>query len=122
MTNTDLLTIGYNVTGKMFRDSLQGKLFKLAITNNLTKRVRDKLLDKFKTPEDYKRYAQYLTGGQVNDKIVTELPANVKQEVIDAHHENLYPHETSRRYLPKTLLMLVKKATLTQNITQTVIY
>ena len=49
MTNTDLLTIGYNVTGKMFRDSLGGRLFKLGITNNLTKRVRDKLLYKFKT-------------------------------------------------------------------------
>lgn len=91
MTNTDLLTIGYNVTGKMFRNSIEGRLLKLGITSNLTKLARDKLLDKFEPREHYKRYVQYLTGGQVLNKTITELPANVKQEIIDAHKADDYP-------------------------------
>tara|TARA_A200000159_G_scaffold49212_1_gene45435 strand:- start:186 stop:836 length:651 start_codon:yes stop_codon:yes gene_type:complete len=101
MAKKDLLTIGYEVTGKMFRNSLEGRLLKLGITNNLSKRARDVLLDKFKAPEDYKRFAQYLSGGTVGNKPITELPADVKQEVIDAHKANRYPERNRSPLLTK---------------------
>ena len=86
----DLLTIAYEEGGKKFRRSLTGKALQFAITNNLTKTARDRLLQRF--PEHYKRLAQYLTGGTVSNKEITKLPENVKKELITAHLNNQYPH------------------------------
>jgi len=80
MAKQDLLTIGYNVSGKAFRSSALGKLTKFAVTNPGTKAVRDLALSK--TPEHYKRFAQYLTGGTRGD--VTKLPKEVIQDIAIA--------------------------------------
>ena len=81
----DLVTDIYNKGGEMFRDSFLGKLSKKAITSDFTKRQRDKLLDKFGTPEHYKKFAQYLTGGTVGNKDITTLPENIRKDVIRSH-------------------------------------
>tara|TARA_R100000458_G_C8256153_1_gene232273 strand:- start:288 stop:926 length:639 start_codon:yes stop_codon:yes gene_type:complete len=83
------LTIAYDTSGELFRRSPYGQVLKLAVTNDLTKAARDKLLNRF--PEHYKRFGQYLTGGTVGNKDITELPAHIKKEIVKAHHENRYP-------------------------------
>ena len=81
----NIMSSVYDKSGEMFRDSLLGKLTKGAITSDFTKAQRDKVLDKFGTPEHYKRFAQYLTGGTVGDKDITNLPENVKKDVVRSH-------------------------------------
>jgi len=88
-TKRDLLTIAYDESGAMFRRSPYGMALQFAITNDFTKTARDKLLSKF--PEHHKRLAQYLTGGTVSNKEITQLPENIKQEVIRAHQLDQYP-------------------------------
>lgn len=85
----DLLSIAYDKTGEMFRRSPYGIALRFAITNDLTKTARDKLLSKF--PEHHKRFAQYLTGGTVGNKDITWLPDHIKQDIIKAHQLNQYP-------------------------------
>ena len=81
----NIMSSVYDKSGEMFRDSLLGKLTKGAITSDFTKTQRDKVLDKFGAPEHYKRFAQYLTGGTVGDKDITNLPENVKKDVVKSH-------------------------------------
>tara|TARA_R100000329_G_scaffold114653_1_gene94175 strand:+ start:241 stop:921 length:681 start_codon:yes stop_codon:yes gene_type:complete len=81
----------YDVGGKMFRDSLLGKLTKGAITSDFTKTQRDKVLDKFGAPEHYKRFAQYLTGGTVGNQDITSLPVDVQKDILTAHSKGMYP-------------------------------
>jgi len=95
----DLLTIAYDTSGAMFRRSPYGQALKFAVTNNLTKAARDKLLNRF--PEHYKRFAQYLTGGTVGNKEITELPDHIKKEIVKAHHENRYPERNKSPVLEK---------------------
>ena len=85
--NKDMLTTVYDKSGEMFRDSIYGNLFRLAVTNDLTKTVRDKLLDISGAPEHYKQYAKYLSGGTVGNKEITELPENIKKDVVKAHFQ-----------------------------------
>ena len=111
----DLLTIAYDTTGALFRNSPQGKALQFAITNNLTKTARDRLLQRF--PEHYKRLAQYLTGGTVSNKDIMTLPENVKKELIIAHLNNQYPEreefitkgsskgEPNPKYNPRSTLL-----------------
>ena len=68
----NIMSSVYDKSGEMFRDSLFGKLTKGAITSDFTKTQRDKVLDKFGAPEHYKRFAQYLTGGTVGNKDITD--------------------------------------------------
>ena len=81
----DLITNLYEKSGEAFRDSPVGKVVKNMITSDFTKKQRDKLLDKFGAPEHYKRFAQYLTGGTVGNKDITNLPENVKKDVVKSH-------------------------------------
>ena len=90
----DSLTIAYDTAGALFRNTPQGKLLKFIITNNLTKSARDKLLKN--QPEHVKRYIQYLTGGTVGNKPITELPDKVRKEVIEAHLANQYPEKQNQ--------------------------
>ena len=90
MAKQDLLTIGYNVSGKAFRSSKLGKLTKFAITNKGTKAVRDLALSK--TPEHYKRFAQYLTGGTRGD--ITKLPKEVIQDIAIAKFQGQHDAKT----------------------------
>tara|TARA_A100001388_G_C28706821_1_gene469098 strand:+ start:141 stop:788 length:648 start_codon:yes stop_codon:yes gene_type:complete len=94
----DSLTIAYDTAGAIFRNTPQGKLLKFIITNNLTKSARDKLLKS--QPEHVKRYIQYLTGGTVDNKTITQLPDKVRKEVIEAHLANQYP-ERQNEFLLK---------------------
>ncbi len=75
--NRDLLSILYGATGYMWRNSLPGKALKTSITNPVTKTVRDIALSK--TPEHYKRFAQYLTGGTRGD--VKKLPKHIVEDI-----------------------------------------
>tara|TARA_R100001082_G_scaffold106927_1_gene80287 strand:- start:498 stop:1250 length:753 start_codon:yes stop_codon:yes gene_type:complete len=52
--------------------------------------IRDAFLNKIGTPEHYKRFAQYLTGG-VKDDVVTELPRNILLDVVGEHVRGAYP-------------------------------
>ena len=52
--------------------------------------IRDAVLDKLGTPEHYKRFAQYLTGGVKGD-VVTELPRNILLDVVGEHVRGAYP-------------------------------
>tara|TARA_R100001510_G_scaffold22858_1_gene20046 strand:- start:72 stop:785 length:714 start_codon:yes stop_codon:yes gene_type:complete len=85
--NKDMLTTVYDKSGEMFRDSLFGQLFKKTVTSDFVKKGRDKLLDTVGAPEHYKQYAKYLTGGTVGNKEITELPENIKKDVIKAHFQ-----------------------------------
>ena len=85
--NKDILTTVYDKSGEMFRDSLFGKLFKKAATSDFVKKGRNKLLDMSGAPEHYKQYAKYLTGGTVGNKEITELPENIKKDVVKAHFQ-----------------------------------
>ena len=53
--------------------------------------IRDAVLDKLGTPEHYKRFAQYLTGGVKGD-VVTELPRNILLDVVGEHVRGAYPN------------------------------
>jgi len=97
----DLVTNIYNKSGEMFRDSFLGKLSKKAITSDFTKTKRDQILDKFGAPEHYKKFAQYLTGGTVGNKDITELPENVKKDVFRSHEKGIYPDRTETIISPK---------------------
>jgi len=90
MAKQDLLTIGYNVSGKAFRSSPLGKLTKFAFTNKGTKAVRDLALSK--TPEHYKRFAQYLTGGTRGD--ITKLPKEIIQDIAIAKFQGQHDAKT----------------------------
>jgi hypothetical protein len=81
----DFITTLYEQSGDMFRDSVPGKLFKGVVTSDVVKKGRNKLLDMFGAPEHYKQFAKYLTGGTVGNKDITELPANIRADVIAAH-------------------------------------
>ena len=81
----DLITTLYEQGGDMFRDSVPGKLFKGVVTSDLVKKGRNKLLDMSGAPEHYKQFAKYLTGGTIGNKDITELPANIRSDVIAAH-------------------------------------
>jgi len=52
--------------------------------------IRDAVLDKLGTPEHYKRFAQYLTGG-VKGGVVNELPRNILLDVVGEHMRGAYP-------------------------------
>jgi len=90
MAKRDLLTIGYNVSGKAFRSSALGKFTKFAVTNPATKAVRDLALSK--TPEHYKRFAQYLTGGTRGD--ITKLPKEIIQDIAIAKFQGQHDAKT----------------------------
>ncbi len=81
----DLITSLYEKSGEAFRGSPVGKLVKNVVTSDFTKTKRDQVLDKFGAPEHYKRFAQYLTGGTVGNKDITNLPENVKKDVVRSH-------------------------------------
>jgi len=81
----DLITNLYEKSGEAFRGSPVGKLVKNVVTSDFTKTKRDQVLDKFGAPEHYKRFAQYLTGGTVGNKDITNLPENVKKDVVRSH-------------------------------------
>ena len=85
--NKDMLTTVYDKSGEMFRDSLFGKLFKKAVTSDFVKKKRNKLLDISRAPEHYRQYAKYLSGGTVGNKEITELPENIKKDVVKAHFQ-----------------------------------
>ena len=92
----DLITDLYERSGEAFRGSGIGKVVKNMITSDFTKKQRDKVLDKFGAPEHYKRFAQYLTGGTVGNKDITNLPENVKKDVVRSHS-----------WVQKKILMLI---------------
>ena len=81
----DLITNLYEKGGEAFRGSPVGKVVKNMITSDFTKKQRDKALDTFGAPEHVKQFAQYLTGGTVGNKDVTELPENLRKDVVRAH-------------------------------------
>jgi len=81
----DLITTLYEQGGEMFRGSMPGKLVKGVVTSDVVKKGRNKLLDMSGAPEHYKQFAKYLTGGTVGNKDITELPANIRADVIQAH-------------------------------------
>ena len=81
----DLITTLYEQGGEMFRGSIPGKLVKGVVTSDVVKKGRNKLLDMSGAPEHYKQFAKYLTGGTVGNKDITELPANIRSDVIAAH-------------------------------------
>tara|TARA_R100001079_G_scaffold97990_1_gene61683 strand:+ start:16 stop:729 length:714 start_codon:yes stop_codon:yes gene_type:complete len=85
--NKDMLSRIYDKSGEMFRNSLFGRLFRKAATSDFTKTQRDKLLNISGAPEHYKQFAKYLTGGTVGNKDITELPANIRADVIAAHFQ-----------------------------------
>ena len=81
----DLITTLYEGSGDMFRRSIPGKLVKGVVTSDVVKKGRNKLLDMSGAPEHYKQFAKYLTGGTIGNKDITELPANIRSDVIAAH-------------------------------------
>jgi len=71
-----------------------GALFGLGIktaqqTNPLS--IRDTVLDAIQTPEHYKRFIQYLTGGVQGD-VVDKLPRNILLDVVGEHLRGAYPN------------------------------
>ena len=99
--DNDLITNLYEKGGEAFRDSGVGKFVKKAVTSDFTKTKRDQILDKFGAPEHYKRFAQYLTGGTVGDKDITELPKDVTKDVFKSHDKGIYPHRRETIISPK---------------------
>ena len=83
----DLITTLYEKGGEMFRGSIPGKLVKGVVTSDVVKKGRNKLLDMSEAPEHYKQFAKYLTGGTGGNKEITELPANIRSDVIAAHFQ-----------------------------------
>ena len=88
MTQSKGLTIG-----ERFRDSFVGKNVKKAITNRRTMSIRDKLLNTVlsEDQEHIKRFAQYLTGGTVDGKDITNLPQGIRDDIIASHRKGDYP-------------------------------
>ena len=85
------LTTLYNQSGKAFRNSKVGKLVKSAITSDTTKRIRDLAIDKVGLKEHEKRFLQYLTGGTVGNKPITELPEKLITGLSISHARGNYP-------------------------------
>ena len=83
----DLITTLYEGSGDMFRRSIPGKLVKGVVTSDVVKKGRNKLLNMSGAPEHYKQFAKYLSGGTVGNKEITELPENIKKDVIKAHFQ-----------------------------------
>ena len=83
----DLITTLYEEGGEIFRRSVPGKLVKGVVTSDVVKKGRNKLLDMSGAPEHYKQFAKYLSGGTVGNKEITELPENIKKDVIKAHFQ-----------------------------------
>ena len=81
----DLITNLYEKSGEAFRGSPVGKLVKNIVTSDFTKKQRDKALNKFGAPEHVKQFAQYLTGGTVGNKDITELPENIRKDLVRSH-------------------------------------
>jgi len=103
--NLDLLTLAYNVSGKAYRNSPIGRATKFAITNDVTKRARDLLIDKtLGDKEHIGAFAKYLTGGTVGNKPITELSDTQLDAVKWSHHTGDYPERTSGRDPESTLL------------------
>jgi len=86
------LTTLYNQSGKAFRNSKVGKLVKSAITSDTTKRIRDLAIDKAGLKEHEKRFLQYLTGGTVGNKPITELPERLITGLSISHARGDYPY------------------------------
>ena len=101
--STDELTIG-----QRWRGSRAGKVVKDLITSDTTKRIRDahlKILGEDR--EHIKRFAQYLTGGTVGNKDITDLPEGVKKDIIKSHRRGNYPNRTE--FLTKKFTPELKK-------------
>jgi len=95
--STDELTIG-----QRWRGSRAGKAVKDLITSDNTKRIRDKALNALgEDREHIKRFAQYLTGGTVGNKDITDLPAGVRRDIIAAHRMQDYPNRRLKIPNPK---------------------
>ena len=90
MAKQDLLTFGYNVSGEAFRSSPLGAALKFSITNPASKAIRDLALSK--TPEHYKRFAQYLSGGTRGD--ITKLPKEIIQDIAIAKFQGQHDAKT----------------------------
>jgi len=86
------LTTLYNQSGKAFRNSKVGKLVKSAITSDTTKKLRDLAIDKVGLQEHEKRFLQYLTGGTVGNKPITELPERLITGLSISHVRGDYPY------------------------------
>tara|TARA_R100000353_G_scaffold174462_1_gene142487 strand:+ start:954 stop:1748 length:795 start_codon:yes stop_codon:yes gene_type:complete len=97
----DLITKLYEEGGKRFRSSLPGKVIKNVITSDLVKTGRDKILDTVGAPEHYKQFAQYLTGGTVGNKDITELPDDVRKDIKVSHMMGNYPEKFETITSPK---------------------
>ena len=87
------LTTLYNQSGKAFRNSKVGKLVKSAITSDTTKRIRDLAIDKVGLKEHEKRFLQYLTGGTVGNKPITELPEKLITGLSISQARGDYPYQ-----------------------------
>ena len=97
------LTTLYNQSGKAFRNSKVGKLVKSAITSDTTKKLRDLAIDKVGLKEHEKRFLQYLTGGTVGNKPITELPEKLISGLSISHARGAYPHRREEVANPKNL-------------------
>ena len=97
------LTTLYNQSGKAFRDSKVGKLVKSAITSDTTKRIRDLAIDKVGLKEHEKRFLQYLTGGTVGNKPITELPEKLITGLSISHARGDYPEKREEVANPENL-------------------
>jgi len=95
--NLDLLTLAYDVSGEAYRNSPIGRATKFAITNDLTKRARNLLIDKtLGDKEHIGAFAKYLTGGTVGNKPITELSDTQIDAVKHSHHTGQYPYRDKR--------------------------
>ena len=57
--------------------------------------IRDTVLDAIQTPEHYKRFIQYLTGGVQGD-VVDKLPRNILLDVVGEHLRGAYPNRNKQ--------------------------
>ena len=108
--NLDLLTLAYDVSGKAYRNSPIGRATKFAITNDLTKRARNLLIDKtLGDKEHIGAFAKYLTGGTVGNKPITELSDTQLDAVRMSHLRGDYPQRYKvyygDDYNPKSTLL-----------------
>jgi len=94
--------------GERWRGSKLGKGVKKVITSDTTKRIRDKGLSLLgEDKEHVKRFAQYLTGGTVGNKAITDLPEGVRRDVIKSHRRGNYPNR--KEFLTKKFTPEIKK-------------
>jgi hypothetical protein len=86
--------------GERFRSSFIGKGVKKAVTNRRSMQIRDKILNRVLSDdqEHVKRFAQYLTGGTIDNKDITQLPEGVRQDVIASHRMGEYPDREQKIY------------------------